>query len=467
MKMEYDLLKDELASVADTGIKYAKSLNPDAEFEVFVIYENNAVARIDQGVVTATDGATAGNAVRVALDNRVGFASSSGVSPDRVKLSVREAYEVISSIDVIDERFKALPDPKPAGKEGDFDKKILELGIDSLIKDCQDIAEEAKEVDERIHYAQSLATTAWGSYAVANTRGLIGATRYGSCGCSINVQAKVDEERRGGFEFDYACHRVYEKEGLAKKASEQALSLLGAKKLEVTERMKTVWTPFSAATYILASVAQATLGNPVVEGISPLCDMIGDNVGPSSLTIIDDGQAKHGLGTNAIDGEGLPQKRNPLIEKGVLKSFLFDSYYGTAFGVESTGNCDRTGGVFGGGAAYENSPGISSKFLEVEAGKKSLDDIISSIDGKAIMIYDFPIGIFHGSVATGEFSAVAASAFLIENGEKKYPIEPVSVAGNFYEGFKNLSEIGSDAVPIPYGISLPTLVFDGFSVTNQ
>ncbi len=465
--MDYDTLKDELLSAADTGIKYAKSVNPDAEFEVFVIYENNSVARMNQGVVSATDGATAGNAVRVAINNRVGFASSSGVSAERVKLSIREAYEVISSIDVVDDRFKALPDPKPIGKEVEFDEKILEIGIDALIKDCQDLAAEAKAVDERIHYAQSLATTGWGSYAVANSRGLIGATRYGSCGCSINLQAKVNEERREGFEFDYAPHRLYQKEGLATKAAEHALSLLGAKKYEVTEKMKTIWTPFSAATYILASVAQAALGDPVVEGISPLCDMIGDNIGPSNLSIIDDGQARHGLGTNAIDGEGLPQERNPLIENGILKSFLFDSYYGQAFGVESTGNCDRTGGVFGGGAPYENSPGISTKLLDVAPGKKSLDDIIASIDGKAIMIFDFPIGIFHGSVATGEFSAVAASAYLVENGEKKYPIEPMSVSGNFYEGLKNLVDIGSDLIPIPYGVTIPTLVFDGFSVTNQ
>ncbi|MFW9921099.1 MAG: TldD/PmbA family protein, partial [Candidatus Thorarchaeota archaeon] len=404
---------------------------------------------------------------RVALNNRVGFASSSGVSAERIKLSIKEAYEVVSSVDVLDERFKSLPDPKPLGKEAEFDEKILDLGIDTLIKDCQDIVADAASVSEKIHFVGSLATTAWGGYAVANSRGLIGATRYGNSGCSVNVQAKENEERRGGFEFDYACHRLYQKEGLGQKASELALSLLGAKKFEVTEKMKTVWTPFSAATYILASVAQSTLGSPVVEGISPLCDMIGDTVGPSFLNIVDDGQAKHGLGTNAIDGEGLPQRRNPVIEKGILKSFLFDSYFGAAFGVDSTGNCDRTGGVFGGGAAYENSPGVSTKFLEVSPGKNSLDDMIASIDGKAIMIFDFPIGIFHGSVATGEFSAVAASAFLIENGEKKYPIEPVSVAGNFYEGLKNLVEVGSDLTSIPYGIANPSLVFDGFSVTNQ
>ena len=150
----------------------------------------------------------------------------------------------------------------------------------------------------------------------------------------------------------------------------------------------------------------------------------------------------------------------------LLRNFLFDSYFGAAFGVESTGNSERSGGLFGGNAPYENSPSVSTKYLQVSPGAKPLDDLIASIDGKAIMIYDFPIGIFHGSVSTGEFSAVAASAFLVDNGERVGPIEPVSVAGSFYEGLKNLRSIGSDVRVFPYGIATPSLVIDGLSVTG-
>jgi predicted Zn-dependent protease len=126
----------------------------------------------------------------------------------------------------------------------------------------------------------------------------------------------------------------------------------------------------------------------------------------------------------------------------------------------------RGGGVFGGETPYENRPSAGTMWLEIEAGKKSEEDIISSIDGKAVLIRDFPLGIFHSSVATGEFSCVAGSAYLVENGELKGSIEPVSIAGNYYEGFKNLRAIGSNVESIPYGMSLPTLVFDDFSVVG-
>jgi predicted Zn-dependent protease len=68
-------------------------------------------------------------------------------------------------------------------------------------------------------------------------------------------------------------------------------------------------------------------------------------------------------------------------------------------------------------------------------------------------------------VSTGEFSAVAASAFLVENDEKS-PIQPVSVSGNFYKGFQNLLDVGSDLEKTIFVVETPSLVFDGFSIVG-
>jgi len=145
---------------------------------------------------------------------------------------------------------------------------------------------------------------------------------------------------------------------------------------------------------------------------------------------------------------------------------LFDTYYARIYGTESTGNCSRGGGPFGSTLPYETSPLIRPKYFEVKPGSKSLDDIIASTDGQAILITDAPIGIFHSSVATGEFSSVADSAYLIHDGEKKHPLQPVSVSGNFYEGFAKLLEVGSDFVKTPITVNTPSLLFDGFSIVG-
>jgi len=464
--MEFDSIKDDLLSTVDTGLKFVKSLDSSAEFEIYVHFENKIKTKIDQGVVTATDGAVAGTAVRAAKNRRVGFAVASGVSVDRIKLAARESLAIINSVNVEDNRFQGFVDPQGVGKEGVFVDNILTLGTEDLIKSCQVILEDAKAVDPRVKVVTAQASATWSCYAVGNTRGVLSATRNSKNGCQADVFAIDGEERRGSFEFDTSRERLYNPEGVGRRAAEQAVSLLGAKKLNLTTKLPTIWTPVSAASYILSSLAESTIGRPVVDGTSPLCDRIGDTIASKDFSLIDDGQKATGLGTEAIDAEGLPQKRNTIIEKGVLKNFLFDSYFGRAFGLDSTGNCARGGGVFGGSTPYESRPTASMKWLEVAPGRKSEEDIISSIDGKAILIRDLPIGIFHSSVETGDFSCVATAAFLIENGEMKGSVEPVSVAGSYYEGLRNLRDVGNNSLFTPFGINVPTLVFDNFSVVG-
>jgi PmbA protein len=464
--MEFDNLKDELLSATDTGLKYAKSLDTSAEFEIFVYYGNKALAKIDQGIIATTDGATAGAAVRVAKDKRVGFAVASGISVERIKLATSEALSIIRSVNVEDERFQGFPDPKGVGKEGAFPDEILSLETDDLIKYCEQQIEEAKAVDPRAKIFTAEAEVSWKGYAVGNTRGVLHATRSGMSRCETEVMAIENEERRESFHFDISRERLFDPVGVGKTAAESAVSLLGAKKVDITAKIPTIWTPFAAGLFILSSLGQSILGGPIVDGASPLCDRIGDTIASKAFSLTDSGQSPYGLRTDAIDAEGLPQRDNKIIENGILKTYLFDNYFGLAYGLESTGNCARGVGIRELPIPYESKPAVSLKWLEVTLGNKTDEDIIASIDGKAILVKDYPIGITHSIVATGEFSCVAGSAYLVENGELKGSVEPVSIAGNFYEGYKNLREVGNNNLSLRYGINAPTLVFDDFSVVG-
>ena len=464
--MEYDNLNDELLSVIDTSLKYAKSLDSSAEFEIFIHYESSSEAGIDQGVVTAKDGIIAGNAVRAAKGQRVGFACASGIDLNRVKLSTREALSIIDTISVEDDRFKSFCEPRKPGREGVFAKEILELGTDDLIEYSLQMVKEAQETDPKVKMVNSECSASWGGIALGNTLGIQAASRTGMNTCAVFVIAMDGEERKSSYDFDISRERLFETAGLGERAAKDAVRLLGAKKIDTTAKMPTIWTPKASASYVLSSIGQSVTGQPIVEGISPLCDMLGDKIASSGLTIVDDGQNPKGLGTHAIDGEGHPQRRNVIVSKGVLKSFLFDSYYGRAFNVESTGNCSRGGRPRGGSTPYESSPSVSTKWLEIEQGKKSVDDLVAEVDGKGVMIMDTPLGISHSNVSTGEFSVVANSVLLIENGEIKGSLEPVSIAGQFYEGFKNLLHVGSDVTLTLQGAQAPSLLFDNFSVTG-
>jgi PmbA protein len=269
-----------------------------------------------------------------------------------------------------------------------------------------------------------------------------------------------------GYAYDITRERLIRIDGLGGKAAEKAVSLLGARKLNKTAVLPTIWDPISAASYLYSGLGQSIRGGHVVEGRSPLADKIRKEVASEDLTITDDGQDPSSISTEAVDDEGRPQQTNVIIRNGRLVQFLFDSYYADIYGVESTGNASRGSGPFASALPYEATLQIRPKYLKVEPGRKSLDDIVSAVDGQAVLIVDSPIGIFHSSVSTGEFSSVAQSVFLVENGEKKYPLHPVSVSGNFYTGFKHLREVGSDLEDTPFTVKTPSMVFDGFSVVG-
>lgn len=464
-KMDYENLKGELLSVLDSSLKSARNKDREAEFEIYLFYKHSTRVDVKQGVVEATDGLVEGNAIRVAKRKSVSFASSSGISAGRIEHSLDEAISSLRAVSVKDERFRGFCEPLKPGREGVFSSEILSLSKDQLIKYADGLVKEAKEFDSRVLYAICSCSADWGGFAVGNTLGLQQASRSTSNACQVYCVAVKGEERRTGNEYDISRERVIKSEGLGESAAKQAVALLDAKKLGETKVLPTVWVPITAASYLFASLGQSASGRAVVEGLSPLSDKLGEKIAHLELTVIDDGQEPTSLSTEAVDAEGYPQKRKPLVENGVLKNFMFDTYYGRIYGAESTGNCSR-GGLFGSSLAYESQLSIQPCYMKVTAGKRNIENMIRSIDGQAILIVDVPIGIFHSDVATGEFSAVAQSVFLIEKGERKHPLQPVSVAGNFYKGLQQLGEIGKDSQRTPFSVETPTLVFDGFTVVG-
>ncbi|MFX1539478.1 MAG: TldD/PmbA family protein [Promethearchaeota archaeon] len=463
--MNYDKIKDTLLAEVDSGLKFAQSLDNAAEFELFLYYRSNSSVEIRQGVVKATDGIVAGNAVRAAKDQRVSFSSSSGITPDRIKRSVREAIASLKATSEKDNRFQGFCEPKPPGKEGKFAPEILELTTDDLVKFTLQIIGDMTKVNGRI-LAAADSGISWGGFAIGNTRGLQQASCSAYNAGSAYAMAIDGEERRTAWEALVTREKPLDVTGLGEKAATKARSLLGAKKLNQTTVLPTLWVPEAAASYILSSLQQSAKGNNVVEGLSPITEKLGEKIAGSSFTLVDDGQNPLGIETEAIDAEGHPQKRTTIIKQGVLKQFLFDSYYGQIAGKPLTGNSSRAGGPFGSSLCYEYTPTIIGKNLEVSPGTKTEDELIASIDGQALLIVDVPIGIFHSDVATGEFSAVASSVFLIEKGEKKMPLEPISVAGSFYKGLEQLQGIGNNVVMTSLLVKTPSLLIDGFSVTG-
>ncbi|MFW9779389.1 MAG: TldD/PmbA family protein [Candidatus Heimdallarchaeota archaeon] len=462
--MEFETIKDELLATIDSSLKYSQSLDTNAEFEIYLVYLNKSEVNINQGMVEAADGILAGNAVRVVTgferQKKVAFSAGSGIDTDSVKKNLREALAININLNITDPRFFDFCDPKQPGHEGLLNDEILTLGTADLVPGNMDLIKECAAVDSRIRRVSSSSTVIWGGFAIGNTRGIQQASRTTRNTFSVDCTAiGENDERKEGFIYETERSRLVDIQGMGKKAGNRAIGQLGGINLDKTVVLPTIWDPNAAASYIRSGLGQSANGASVVEGLSPLADKIGEKIANPIFSLVDDGQKPNGISTHAIDREGYPQQKNIIIEDGVLKSFLFNSYYGNIFGTESTGNCTRSSNL-----PYEGTPGIQGLNFETSVGIKSEDTLVHSIDRRGILIREMPMGMFHSNVSTGEFSVVANESYLIENGTIQGPIRATSVAGNFYDGLKNIRELADNKRKTPYGVETPSILFDGFSI---
>ena len=141
-----------------------------------------------------------------------------------------------------------------------------------------------------------------------------------------------------------------------------------------------------------------------------------------------------GFGTSPFDGEGLPSRRTVVVENGVLRNYLLNTYTARKLGMKSTHNASR--GLAG-------TPGIGCGNLYLEAGN-AVRRSRSSADVPAGLYVTSLMG-FGTNIVTGDYSR-GATGLWIENGQLTHAVEEVTIAGNLGEMLRNVTAIGNDLV---------------------
>jgi PmbA protein len=208
---------------------------------------------------------------------------------------------------------------------------------------------------------------------------------------------------------------------------------------------------------LIGSVFEAASGDAIWRHASFLAGKLGETIGVSSLNIVDDHRMMlptgvGGFGTSPFDGEGLPSRRTVVVENGVLKSYLLNSYSARKLGMKSTHNASR--GLAG-------TPGIGCGNLYLEPGKQTPDEIIGDI--KAGLYVTSLMG-FGTNIVTGDYSR-GATGLWIENGELTHAVEEITIAGDLREMLRNVTAIGNDLV-FRGSVASPTLRIDGMTIAG-
>ena len=442
--------------VTDIVSKALRAGASDAEAVFAEGDEFETLVRLGQ-VEQLKEAGSRGLGLRVFQGHRTASSSTSDLSAEGIEQLLSGAMALVSITS--EDPFAGLPEYGEFGMiSGDLDlyyEDVYSLPAVERIEYARRTEAAAMAADARIQNSGGGSfDAATGRKILANSRGFVGEVRRSSC--SISAQP-IAQSPDGGMQRDYwyssqrSLALLDSPESVGMEAARRTVRKLGARKVP-TQRVPLVFAP-EVATSILGAILGAINGNAVYRSSSFLAGKLGETVGGSNLTIIDDGTTPGGFGSAPFDGEGLPTRRKVVLDQGVLTSYLLNTYTARKLGLQSTGNAAR--GLAG-------APGISSGNFYLEAGTKTPEEILAEIPN-GLYVTDL---IGHGvNVVTGDYSH-GASGLWIENGELAYPVEEITVAGNLKEMLRNISSIGSDLI-FRSAVACPTICIEGMTIAGE
>ncbi len=388
---------------------------------------------------------------------RVGSTSSSDLTQSGIEHLVSGAISLacISSPDPL----RGLPEPGAFGVlDADLDlyhEDVYSLPGPERIEYARRVEAAALAADPRIRNSDGGSFSAATSLRVlANSRGFVGASRSSYCGLSAVPIAtgKNGEMQRDGWSSNArSLAKLEAPEQVGAEAARRTLRRLDGRRVP-TQRVPVVFAPEMARS-ILGAMADAANGDAIYRGATFFAGKLDQQVAASSITVINDGTLPGLFGSSPFDGEGLPTRRTVLIENGVLRSYLLNTYTGRKLGLPSTASASR--GLAG-------NPGISTHNLFLPTGSETPEQIIAAVPQGLYLTEFLGRGI---NMVTGDYSR-GASGLWIEDGRLSYPVQEITVAGNLKEMFHNISAIGND-LEFRSSTACPTLRIDGLTIAGS
>ena len=368
--------------------------------------------------------------------------SSSNLLQDNLNILIEKCIETTKNTP--EDKFNALPDKDLLAQ------KVKELnlyddthiGNDDKIKFLSTLESSASS-DKKIVNTESSFTEDKSNFILANSDGFCKGFKTSSFVASSIAVAKDDNSMERDYEYTLKCHLndIKSAEELGKVAAERTIRKLSPKKIG-SEKIAIIFDK-RIAKGILSTFASAISSSAISRGTSFLKDMIDQKIFSGSINIFDKPDINKGLGSKSFDSEGVKTETLKLVEKGILKHYLVDTYNGKKLNLKSNGRCGGTSNLY-----FEN-------------GKISYKDLLNS-SSKCLYITET---IGHGSnIITGDYS-VGATGFLVENGEFKYPINEITIAGNFKDMFQNIT-LASD-LEFEYSTNSPTMMIEGMVVAGK
>jgi PmbA protein len=430
-KERLELAHWAIAAAKNSGVNEA-AVNINNSRDIEVEFRDSKLDRLKESTQNSLS-------LSIYADNRYSSHSTNDIRKSSLEKFIKKTVAMTKYLN--EDPYRTLPDSKYYKGQKDIELNHFDPAYDNVTSEQRvEIAKEIEGVamaqsDKIISCTSGYSDSFYESVKV-HSNGFEGERR--ATAFSAGASVTVDDEKTGGRprDWEWVTVRHYKDllspDKLGKTAVTRALSKIGQKKME-SGRYDMVIENRSAGR-ILSYLRSPLLGRSLQQKRSCLEDKLGEKIGSEKFTVIDDPFIVGGLGSRLYDGEGLATKRRVIFDKGVLKTFFIDWYYGQKLGMEPTGG--------------------STTNIVFDYGKKSLDELIRQMK-KGILVTSFIGG--NSNSATGDFSVGIVGQY-VENGKIVKPINEMNISGNIMEFWKQLIDVGND--PRIYSSwRLPSLYF--------
>ena len=443
----------ELLEIAERVVAMARS---GEQVEAYVGRDLSTDVRIYGGEVEHFVSAQSeGIGIRIIRDGKTGTSSCGTLDPREIAEVLEEARDNLAYGEPDEWAGLAVPDGVDVVPQNLWNDGLAALDTSRKIELAKELERLTLARDPRIRVDDSNYSDSFSEAAVVTTTGIRVSGRENGCYVSVGTMADDGDETQTGFGFSVGRDaEVLDLDKAAIEAVDRATRLLGATK-PATRRVSVVLDPYVTAQF-LGIIGGTLNGDSVVKGRSLFAQRIGEQVATPLLTLVDDPTNPLAFTATDIDGEGLAARRNPLIDQGILKTFVQSSYSARRMGVSTTGN-----GIRGG---FGSVPSAGCLALQILPGARAQDEIIADIsDGLLIQQVQ---GLHSGvNPVSGDFSTGAAG-LVIRNGQVAEPVREFTIASTLQRMLLDIAEVGGDLEWLPMRATGVSLVIHDVTVSG-
>lgn len=434
---------NEKYNLADLVIEHA--LKSGAEQVSVTIYDNRStdIEVRDQKIDSLQESNRNNLSIDIYVDKKYSAHSTNRMKKEELFRFVEEA--IAATRYLAEDEFRALPDPELYYRGGGpelnvFDGKLDSIDAKTKIDLANNALNEAFKKDERIVSVSSYYSDSITNWVQVTSNGFKGDSGNTNVSLVVEVSVKSDTGRPSDYWYENSLFLDKLKTtDIGKKALERTLRKIDPQK--IISGKYPVIIENRVAGNIARPIYQALQGSSLYQKQSFLIGKENKPVASPLMTVYDDPFIPSGAGSRLFDDEGLASVRRPVIEKGILKSYYIDTYYGRKLGMEPTSG--------------------SSSNVVFETGKRGLEEMITSVK-KGVLITGFNGGNCNGS--TGDFS-YGIEGYFIKDGKIQHPVNEMNISGNMTQFWFSLTELGNDILE-NRSDRIPSLMFDNADLSG-